>query len=53
MVLSVWAGHAVNAVLIAVIVVGNGLFGFASDHRAEGPLESLRELTAPPSKAMT
>ena len=45
--LSVWAGHAVDAVLIAVIVVGNGLFGFVQDYRAEGTLESLRELTAP------
>ncbi|RLM44230.1 calcium-translocating P-type ATPase, PMCA-type [Haloarcula sp. Atlit-47R] len=46
-ILSVWAGHAVDAVLIAVIVVGNGLFGFVQDYRAEGTLESLRELTAP------
>ncbi|KOX93999.1 haloacid dehalogenase [Haloarcula rubripromontorii] len=46
-ILSVWAGHAVDAVLIAVIVLGNGLFGFVQDYRAEGTLESLRELTAP------
>ncbi|WP_058991760.1 calcium-translocating P-type ATPase, PMCA-type [Haloarcula sp. CBA1127] len=46
-ILSVWAGNAVDAVLIAVIVVGNGLFGFVQDYRAEGTLESLRELTAP------
>ncbi|EMA09881.1 Ca2+-transporting ATPase [Haloarcula vallismortis] len=46
-ILSVWAGHAVDAVLIAVIVIGNGLFGFVQDYRAEGTLESLRELTAP------
>ncbi|WP_436929454.1 cation-translocating P-type ATPase [Halosimplex halobium] len=45
--LSVWAGHAVDAVLIAVIVVANGVFGFAQDYRAERSLESLRELTAP------
>ena len=46
-ILSVWAGNAIDAVLIAVIVVGNGLFGFVQDYRAEGTLESLRELTAP------
>ena len=46
-ILSVWAGNAVDAVLIAVIVIGNGLFGFFQDYRAEGTLESLRELTAP------
>lgn len=46
-VLSVWAGHAVDAILIAVIVVANGLFGFAQDYRAERSLEALRELTAP------
>ncbi|WP_135364614.1 cation-translocating P-type ATPase [Halosimplex halophilum] len=45
--LSVWAGHAVDAVLITVIVVANGVFGFAQDYRAERSLESLRELTAP------
>jgi len=46
-VLSVWAGHTVDAVLIAVIVVANGVFGFVQDYRAEQSLESLRELTAP------
>ncbi|WP_284011182.1 cation-translocating P-type ATPase [Haloarcula pelagica] len=45
--LSLWAGHAVDAVLIAIIVVANGVFGFVQDYRAEQSLESLRELTAP------
>ena len=45
--LSVWAGHTVDAVLIVVIVVANGLFGFVQDYRAEQSLEALRELTAP------
>lgn len=45
--LSLWAGHTVDAVLITVIVVVNGLFGFVQDYRAEETLESLRELTAP------
>ncbi len=45
--LSVWAGHVVDAVLIAVIVVANGIFGFVQDYRAEESLASLRELAAP------
>ena len=46
-VLSVVAGHAVDAVLITIIVVANGVFGFVQDYRAEQSLESLRELAAP------
>ncbi|ELY61004.1 cation-translocating P-type ATPase [Natronococcus jeotgali] len=46
-VLSVWAGNAVDAILIAIIVVANGVFGFVQDYRAERSLESLRELAAP------
>ncbi|PCR88965.1 calcium-translocating P-type ATPase, PMCA-type [Natrinema ejinorense] len=45
--LSIWAGHAVDAILIVIIVVANGLFGFVQDYRAERSLESLRELAAP------
>lgn len=48
--LSLWAGHAVDAVLIVIIVVANGLFGFVQDYRAEQSLEALRELTAPTAK---
>ena len=46
-VLSAAAGHAVDAVLIATIVVVNGIFGFVQDYRAERSLEALRELTSP------
>jgi Ca2+-transporting ATPase len=46
-VLSVWAGHTVDAVLIVVIVVANGAFGFVQDYRAEQSLDALRELTVP------
>jgi Ca2+-transporting ATPase len=45
--LSVWTGHTVDAVLITVIVVANGVFGFVQDYRAERSLEELRELAAP------
>ena len=46
-VLSVWTGHAVDAALITIIVVANGVFGFVQDYRAERSLEELRELAAP------
>ncbi|WP_049895687.1 calcium-translocating P-type ATPase, PMCA-type [Halopiger xanaduensis] len=46
-VLSIWARHAVDAILIAIIVVANGIFGFVQDYRAERSLESLRELASP------
>ena len=46
-VLSAWADHTVDAVLIVVIVVVNGIFGFAQVYRAEQSLEALREMTAP------
>ncbi|QLG48187.1 cation-translocating P-type ATPase [Natrinema halophilum] len=45
--LSIWASHGVDAVLIGIIVVANGLFGFVQDYRAEQSLESLRQLAAP------
>jgi len=45
--LSAWAGHTVDTVLIVVIVVVNGIFGFVQDYRAEQSLEALRELAAP------
>ena len=37
----------VDAGLIAVILLGNGLFGFIQDYRAEKAMETLRELAAP------
>ncbi|TKR24593.1 calcium-translocating P-type ATPase, PMCA-type [Natronomonas salsuginis] len=45
--LSIWAGHAVDAVLILVIVAANGAFGFVQDYRAERSLQSLRKMVAP------
>ena len=45
--LSVAIGHTVDAVLIAVILLGNGVFGFAQEYRAERSLEALRELATP------
>ncbi|MGM0605062.1 MAG: HAD-IC family P-type ATPase, partial [Halobacteriota archaeon] len=48
--LSVWVGHTVDAVLIVVILVANGVFGFLQDYRAEQSLESLRKLAAPSAR---
>ncbi|MEF8914817.1 calcium-translocating P-type ATPase, PMCA-type [Natronomonas sp.] len=44
---SVSAGYLIDAGLIAVIVVANGIFGFVQDYRAEQSLEALREMAAP------
>ncbi|MFW6153088.1 MAG: HAD-IC family P-type ATPase, partial [Halobacteriota archaeon] len=40
-------GHVVDAILIAIILLANGLFGFVQEYRAERSLESLRKLAAP------
>ncbi|MFC7227467.1 cation-transporting P-type ATPase [Salinirubellus salinus] len=44
--LSAATGHVIDAVLIAGILVANGLFGFVQDYRAERALEALREMAA-------
>jgi Ca2+-transporting ATPase len=46
-VLSAAIGHLVDAVLIAVILLANGLFGFVQEYRAERSLDSLRAMAAP------
>ncbi|GCF12390.1 ATPase [Haloarcula mannanilytica] len=45
--LSLAIGHTVDAVLIGVILLGNGVFGFLQEYRAERSLEALRELATP------
>ncbi|MFB6170244.1 MAG: cation-translocating P-type ATPase [Haloarculaceae archaeon] len=47
---SVLVGHVVDAVLIAVIVVANGGFGFAQEYRAERSLEALRDIASPTTR---
>ncbi|WP_132061198.1 cation-translocating P-type ATPase [Halorussus amylolyticus] len=46
-VLSFAIGHVIDAVLIGIIVLVNGLFGFVQEYRAERSLESLREMATP------
>ncbi|MFD1598941.1 cation-translocating P-type ATPase [Halobellus rarus] len=45
--LSFAIGHLVDAVLIAIILLANGLFGFVQEYRAEQSLDSLRAMAAP------
>ncbi len=40
-------GRTVDAVLIAVILLGNGIFGFFQEYRAEQSLDALRDMAAP------
>ena len=39
--------HTTDAILIMVILVANGVFGFAQDYRAQTAIQALRELAAP------
>jgi Ca2+-transporting ATPase len=45
--LSLAIGHVVDAVLIAIILLANGAFGFVQEYRAEQSLEALQNLAAP------
>ncbi|WP_256545351.1 cation-translocating P-type ATPase [Halobellus inordinatus] len=46
-ILSFAIGHVVDAVLIGIILLLNGIFGFVQEYRAEQSLEALREMAAP------
>jgi Ca2+-transporting ATPase len=51
-VLSLVAGHATDAAVIAGVVVLNTLLGFVQEWRAEGALAALREMSAPKAFVM-
>ncbi len=45
--LSFVIGHVVDAVLIGIILLLNGVFGFVQEYRAEQSLEALRDMASP------
>lgn len=51
-VLSVFVGHAVDAVVIAGVIVLNSLLGFFQEWRAEGALAALRRMSSPHARVL-
>lgn len=49
---SLFVGEMLDAVVISVIVILNGVFGFVQEHRAERAIEALRQLTALKAKVL-
>ena len=44
--------HTTDAILILVILLANGIFGFIQDYRAQTAIQALRELAAPSATAI-
>ncbi|MFO7631533.1 MAG: HAD-IC family P-type ATPase, partial [Caldilinea sp.] len=51
-VFSLFLGHGIEAIAIAVIVLFAVLLGFVQEYRAERSIEALRELAAPTAKVL-
>ncbi|NLD05632.1 MAG: HAD-IC family P-type ATPase, partial [Synergistaceae bacterium] len=50
--LSLFVGHAIDAAVIAGIIVLNTLLGFFQEWRAEGALDALRRMTSPHARVL-
>ena len=51
-VLSVFVGHAVDAAVIAGVIILNSLLGFFQEWRAEGALAALRRMSSPHARVL-